>query len=168
MMKKFFAIALSALLVLSLAACSGQTAVQPAKQGDPSDNAQIANPFTDYETLEEAEAAAGFTYAVPDAIANSGISAYRVMTADDGNMIEVCYENGADLRKAPGEADISGNFETYAQQQTVTVGDHKALLTGTDDVVYLATWSANGYTYAVSIEEGLTAETMSDLIASIA
>ena len=164
MMKKLLTIALSALLVLSFAAC----AKQPVKTEEPSENVQIANPFTNYETLKEAETAAGFTFDVPDAIANSGISAYRVMTADEGSMIEIRYENGADLRKAPGDADISGDFETYAQQQTVTVGDHEALLKGKDDVVYLATWSADGYTYAASSEEGLTAETMSDLIASIA
>ena len=53
-MKKYLALVLSACMLLAFAACARQP--QPAIS---TDTQQIPNPWTDYASLDEAEAAAG-------------------------------------------------------------------------------------------------------------
>ncbi len=62
-MKKYLALVLSACVLLAFAACARQP--QPAIS---TDTQQIPNPWTDYASLDEAEAAAGFDLAIPDAV----------------------------------------------------------------------------------------------------
>ena len=59
-MKKTLSLVLALSLILALAACGAVTTL-------PSDT-QIPNPWTDYASLDEAEAAAGFDLAIPDAV----------------------------------------------------------------------------------------------------
>ena len=57
-MKKYLALVLSACMLLAFTACARQP--QPAIS---TDTQQIPNPWTDYASLDEAEAAAGFDLA---------------------------------------------------------------------------------------------------------
>ncbi|MBR4150984.1 MAG: hypothetical protein IKR08_06400, partial [Firmicutes bacterium] len=67
---------------------------------------QIPNPFTEYGSLEEAEAAAGFKMHVPAIIEGATKYVWRVMDAGDTKMIEaIYYADGEEilrLRKAEG------------------------------------------------------------------
>lgn len=63
--------------------------------------------------------------------------------------------------KAPGDGDISGDYNDYAQSDTITVSDREVTLKGNDDAVNLAIWAKDRYTYAVSASAGLSAEGMS-------
>ena len=92
-MKKFVVCVLSAVLVLSLAACSGNSGEAPApttRDGDISyaqngtvipgsypktwgpsengENAQIPNPWQECGSLEEAGKLAGFSFMAPDTV----------------------------------------------------------------------------------------------------
>ena len=85
-------------------------------------------------------------------------------------MIQVFYgEDGDDLfiRKAAGDGDISGDYNDYAQSDTITVSDREVTLKGNDDAANLAIWAKDRYTYAVSASAGLSAEGMSELAAQI-
>lgn len=166
--KQLMTFALSAVMVLSLAAC-GQTAsqTQPEKAAGES-NVEIPNPFADCETLDEAIHITGFDMAVPEAMEGYDQPTIQVMS---GTMIQAIYRNDADesvsIRKAPGSDDISGDYNEYAQNDTVSVGKREVSMKGEQDLVYLATWTNSGYTYAVSASSGRSESAMAELVAEI-
>ena len=96
---------------------------------------------------------------------------FREMDADGDKMIEVIYASGEDeiarIRKAPGAEDISGDDNAYAEQAELTSGDAAVTMKGADGLVQLAIWQADGYTYAVSVKNGLTADAMAELVAQV-
>ena len=164
-MKKYLALVLSACMLLAFAACARQ--LQPAIS---TDTQQIPNPWTDYASLDEAEAAAGFDLAIPDAVDGCSEKQFRAMDADGDKMIEVIYASGeneiARIRKAPGAEDISGDYNAY-DAQDVAVGDVTVTMKSADGLVKLAIWQDGGYTYAVSVEAGCSADAMAELVSQI-
>ena len=85
-MKKLFAVIMMLLTILSLAACGSTDSDEPDIIGMP-------NPFTDFDTLAEAEKQTGFYITLPDAIGSSDKRIYRAMNDE---MFEVVYVNGED------------------------------------------------------------------------
>lgn len=174
-MKKVFAFVLTAAMLLSLAACSTAAKTDrvdetPAAEQTQTDNTQIPNPWTDYDSLDEAIAAAGFDCTIPDTIGGCSEKAFRVLDADGETMLEVIYADGeteiARVRKAPGTEDISGDYNTY-DEQDIAVGDMSVTMKSADGLVKLAIWQDGGYTYAVSVEAGLSADAMAELVSQI-
>ena len=163
-MKKYLALVLSACVLLAFAACARQP-----QSAISTDTQQIPNPWTDYASLDVAEAAAGFDLAIPDAVDGCSEKQFRAMDADGDKMIEVIYASGeneiARIRKASGAEDISGDCNAYAEQTELT--DAAVTMKGADGLVQLAIWQADGYTYAVSVENGLTADAMAELVAQV-
>ena len=77
---------------------------------------QIANPFIDTKTLEEAQEIAGFELNVPRAEDPYTVLNYRAV---EGSMLEIIFRDrkgteGYRIRKAVGEDDISGDYSEYA------------------------------------------------------
>ena len=163
-MKKLFAVIMMLLTILPLAACGNKTddSTEPDIIGMP-------NPFTDFDTLAEAEAQTGFDITLPDAIDSSDKRIYRAMNDE---MLEVIYVNGEDetgrVRKARGSEDISGDYNDYAETETMSVGGIDVLLKGDAGLVKLAVWTNDGYTYSVSSEAGMTADEMTALVSAVA
>ena len=159
-MKKVIVYVLSALMVLSMAACGA-----PANQ---SENVQIPSPFTDCDTLQDAASVAGFEVILPASIA--GYAQDRIQVIDK-NMIQVFYVDDAEnvilIRKAVGSEDISGDYNTYTQEETTAVGNTDVLMKGNDGLIDLAVWTSGEYTYSVSVHNGITSASMADLIAEI-
>ena len=162
MMKKLFAVIMMLLTILSLAACGSSTA------SDEPDIIGMPNPFTDFNTLAEAEKQTGFYITLPDAIGSSNNKIYRAMNDE---MLEVIYVNGEDetgrIRKARGSEDISGDYNEYAETETVSVGGIDVLLKGDAGLVKLAVWTNDGYAYSVSSEAGMTADEMMALVSAV-
>jgi hypothetical protein len=137
--------------------------------------ARLPNPFTDVETLEEAETLAGFPLTVPDAPADHPDRVIRVL---GGSMIEVLFVNSANenkesidagyrIRKAPGSDDISGDYNDYAVERTETVNGASVTLKGAEEGRWsLALWTADGYAYAVDAQE--TPLSTADMLAVVA
>ena len=174
-MKKVFAFVLTAAVLLSLAACSTAAKTDradetPAAEQTQTDNTQIPNPWTDYDSLDEAIAAAGFDCTIPDTIGGCSEKAFRVLDADGETMLEVIYADGeteiARVCKAPGTEDISGDYNAY-DAQDVAVGDVTVTMKSADGLVKLAIWQDGGYTYAVSVEAGLSTDAMAELVSQI-
>ena len=86
-------------------------------------------------------------------------------------MLEVVYVNGEDetgrVRKARGSEDISGDYNEYAETETVSVGGIDVLLKGDAELVKLAVWTNDGYAYSVSSEAGMTADEMMALVSAV-
>ena len=188
-MKKnqLFALALGAVMSLSLAACgtSGSAgdktdntaqdtaAAAPVKEENlGGESVQIPNPWTDAASLEEAEQLAGFSIVVPDAIGSYTDRSFRVLTGDNGATLEVDYtgdeEKQAYIRKAPGADDISGDYNTYSQTETMTAEDGREVtMQGTEDGFHLAAWTADGYTYCIGVSDGLSSAELFALAADV-
>ena len=125
-------------------------------------SAQIPNPFVDCDTLAQAEQLAGFSLTLPADIKADGISVLS------GDMIQVLCEDGLSIRKALGDEDISGDYNTYPQVETVAVQGHAVTLKGEGDQVTVAVWTADGYTYAVHSETGLSRDAALSLAFQVA
>ena len=179
-MKKLIACALCAAMAFSFAACGSTSAdTVSTKDGEKpsvSDNVQIPDPWTDCETLEEAEKLAGFDIIVPGSIEGYPDKTCRVLGGDEP-MIEVIFSNGSPddedgyselrIRKAPGDGDISGDYSTYAESSTLTAGEVEAEVRGNDGTISLAIWTNGGYTYSAAVSEGVSAGTIAGIITSV-
>lgn len=131
-------------------------------------SAQIPNPFTDHATLEDAEKAAGFDIKIPESAAGSDSVVYRSMSQD---MLEIIYYKGDEealrVRKAPGSEDISGVNMLFLASEEAQAGEQTVTLKGNEETTQLAIWTANGYTYSVFTDKGLSQADMLAIAAAI-
>ena len=176
-MKKLLLFTVTAAMPLSLAACS-QSAKPTAKPDQPAqtetadtETTQIPNPWTDYDSKDDAAQAAGFDLAVPDEISGCSEKSYRVLNAEGDVMFEIIYASGEDetarIRKAPGADDVSGNYNEYAETETVDVGGVRVTMKDENGLVKLAVWTNGDYSYVLSVESGLSQSDMAALVSNI-
>ena len=197
--KKWMALVLCAVLALSLVACgtsgnntqndttddtsnsttddttndTGSTNSGTTDTDTSTDTAdsstEIANPYVDCETLEEAGELAGFDISVPDEI--DGGYTQGTIQAVENEMIQVIYTTEAGeeitLRKGTGTEDISGDYNEYAEENTLDVDGTSVTARGSDGLVYAATWTDGTYTYAITASAGLESDSVSALVPSI-
>ena len=131
-------------------------------------NVQIANPYLVCGSLQEAAEAAGFSLAAPENI--PGYDRVSIL-AVSRELIEVRYQSGEDtvsIRKAAGTGDISGDYNSYAESRSLSVNGMTVAVKGDHSRAYLATWTNDGYTYAISASAGLDVESLSGLIREVA
>lgn len=129
---------------------------------------QIPNPFLDCETMEDAIKLSGFPMTPPQAV--DGYSPPHIR-AVKGTMIELIFEKGGDeisIRKGAGEGDISGDYATYPQRRAADVDGLYVTMEGENDTVSLATWTHEGYTFAIRATAGLRTGDMIALIQATA
>lgn len=173
-MNTLLSLALSAALAISLTACGGNansSASQNNTSGSISENTQIPNPWTEYASLAEAQAAAGFDLTLPALSADFTQSAFQVLPGEE-TILQVNFWTEDDarqlnIRKAPGAQDISGDYNTYSVDETVSVDGVDVTVKGNEDGYHLAIWTANGYTYAISSDAALTQDALTQLAAAV-
>lgn len=191
-MNRILALALSATIVLSLAACAsakasndgGATLMNIADLdigsfceygGDANDNVggesvQIANPFVDYASLDAAAKTAGFELTAPDAV--EGWNGEKLVQVMSGSMIQIIFRDGDDnrlfIRKEAGSEDISGDYNEYGEVNAVAAGAYEATFKGDDGKVSTAVWTNGGYSYAVTSDVPMSLDAMRALVAQIA
>lgn len=164
-MKKMISFVLVMMMVFVLAAC-GSSKSQSGAASDP--NQQIPNPITECETLEEAAELCGIKMSVPDMI--DGFEDCQIFAYADLGMIEVDYQNADEtvsIRKASGDADISGDYNEYALEETVDVDQLQVTMKGADGLYNLAIWTNDGNTYAISANGGLSQEAMAEVVSAV-
>ena len=172
-MKKLIAITMC-IMTLSLTACGNTTSAkenpgnQTASENSKEETVQIPNPFVDCKTIEEAEKIAGFKAAVPEKLPDGYTQA--AIRAVEQDLIELIYENGQKsirIRKGRGSGDISGDYNSYKESDTVTIGKFKVSTKGNDGKVSVAVWEDGEYTFAVLADPGVSSLEVSDIISSI-
>ena len=195
-MKKWLVIAFCGLLALSLIACTSNTNNQNSSQdedsqsdtdqqestnngsvsdsgedstGEEEQDTEIANPFVDYETVEEAAEAAGVTFTEPEGLPEG--YTFSVARAMEGEMLEVVYadESGNELtiRKAVGTEDCSGDYTAYAETNVLTVDTVEVTCSGADGVIQLVTWNDGENAYAISSASGLDEDGVTALVSGL-
>ena len=177
MMRRMLMMALGTVMAISLAACGGgyqaegaettaqETAVETTVDGTMEDTAGTANPFEDCESLEQAEKVAGFKLSLPDNL--EGELAFRAI---NGKMIEVICRNGENevrIRKSTGSDDISGDYNQYAEEQTVVLGKIQVTEKGDNSKINTAAWADGDYAYAVSADAGMDSGELEQMIQAI-
>ena len=170
-MKKLIIITLCAVITLSFAGCSNHfpSKDDPRKQASGGSqtiggNVEIPSPFVDCETMTDAEKTAGFNVAVPEKIPEG--YAQKLIQAVKNDMIQVFYKNGEKeilIRKAKGSRDISGDYNKYKENNTMTVNSLKVSTRGNDGKVNVAVWGNGEFTFAV-LADGLDSTAIGDMI----
>ena len=111
-MKKTVSIILLCLiLAVSSVGCGGQT----AKQNPVSQSVAIGNPWSDWNSIEEAESAVGFSFGLPAVVADRYTAV--VFRTLNNELIEIIYRDTdfeVCVRKQKGEGqDLSGDYNQY-------------------------------------------------------
>ena len=176
-MKKFLIFTVTAAMLLSLAACTqnAKPSVQPetpAQEETVSDSTQIPNPWETCDTQSDAAQVAGFDLTAPDEISGTSTKSYQVMNSEDGEIIfEIDYTSGEErtayVRKAPGAEDISGDYNDYAETNTVDVGGSSVTMKGNDGLMNLAVWTNGDYSYALNLTNSVSQDELAALVAEI-
>ena len=105
--------------------------------------------------MDAAEEMAGFDLILPKTADK--------LEAIENEMIQAFYgEDGSDMliRKALGNEDISGDYNEYAQTETVD----GVTLKGADGQFSLAVWTDGEYTYSISVGNALSQVDMMALV----
>lgn len=172
-MKKLIAITLCAAMTLSFAGCSNNSNSKEnsQKQTIGGEEVQIPSPFVDCDTMDEAATIAGFTIMLPERMPEGYTQ--KLIQAVENDMVQVSYENGEKkilIRKAKGSEDISGDYNEYKDNSTMTVGNLEVSTRGNDGKINTATWVDGEYTYAITTnlgETGLDENTIEDIVGSV-
>ena len=138
------------LLCLMLTGCGTEASSAETTVPEAEVSVQIANPWVDYSSLAEAEAACGLDFPMPEIIADSyAAESFRVM---NGQLLEVKYRDGdfsVTVRMQAGEGqDLSGVYGEFENVQTVEVDG--ATITGmTIEGGALQLISKDGFSYSL-------------------
>ncbi len=183
-MKKIMILSLIGMCVLGLPACgtsssggsdsssaadssaSAESTVSTVSAGSVDDGENMPNPFVEYESLEEALEHLDFTADVPDFM--EGYEARYYVMSD--SVLQIIFENQYNeicIRKEAGEEDISGDYNEYDQEEDLALDEKTLHAKGKDDLIYTVTWTDNGYSYSITIEQGMMEEDILDLAARI-
>lgn len=112
--------------------------------------------------VEKDDTIAGFKMDYSDRL--GGYQATDVKTTN--NAIEVTYGNAGFVRKTYGsdESDSSDDKTTYTESNEYQIDGLTVTFKGSDGLVYLAVWQANGYSYTISVNSGVSAEDMTEYV----
>lgn len=163
-MKKMIAIVLFAATALSPVAFGGNKTLNNEQS---SIGIEIANPFVEYSSVEEAEKVVGVDM---DRLSNipDGFEQDSVFVISD-KCVEVNFKNSEKeicYRVAKGFEDISGDYNKYTENITVTINDTEVVTKGNSGKINVATWTKEGMTYSLSTS-GLQKDVVIEMIASI-
>ena len=127
----------------------------------------IANPWSDCASLKEAENAAGFSFGLPETIAD-GYTAAAFRTQNN-ELIEVIYreeDSEVRVRKQKGEGqDISGDYNNYDTCTEETVNG--AVVTtchNADNNAVKQTISYQGYSWSLTAPDGYWGDSNWDFV----
>lgn len=146
-------------------------ALAPGRPGPGKDQGHelAANPYIVFQSLEEAEKAAGFALPAPESVCGSSSREYALI---DGRIIQVTYLDAdgnrtASIRKGTGEEDVSGDYTEYSQEAVADLDQVSVRIKGEEDRIFLAVWQEGGYSFAVSFDRGVTQEQMAEVVRSV-
>ena len=136
------------LLCLLLAGCS--TKYEEFSSPSTEASTQIANPWKDYASLEEAEAACRLDFPMPETVADSYVAeSFRIM---NGQLLEVRYRDGefpVTIRMQAGEGhDLSGVYGESENVQTYE-SEGAAVIEKNIDGGILQLISKDGFSYSL-------------------
>ena len=163
-LQKLFTVVTVGATVLSLVGCSTKKDETAKKEDsntvETADTNQIANPWSEVDSISEAKTITGFDFTVPESIDGNSQSLVQVMNDE---LIEVRFGDDIIVRKSKGSEDNSGSFNSYD-----TVKEEGNLtVKGNGDTYNVAIWTSDGYSYSITSSNGLSMEAITDAASSI-
>ena len=136
-------------------------------------NMNVANPWTDCGSLEDASKIAGFEMTIPESV-----DGYRntFIQAMQDKMIQVFFsdkdmdaEDRSDVlvRKGAGTDDISGDYNEYSQTESAEMGGKNVTLKGNDNKIFNVTWNSDGYAYSIVADKGLERDVVEAIVGAV-
>ena len=128
---------------------------------------QIANPFVEVKTLDEAIAGSGI-----DAVFPEELKSYegKKISYVKGDFIQVIYgdeENNVYARKGKLTEDISGDYNVYKEIKEVMLSDIKATFKGENGMYYKVIWNTKTNSFSLSFSVPVDEETARDIMSQI-
>lgn len=157
-MKKLISIALCAAMAMSMSAINVNAAEKQTYGAESEYVTGIANPYEECNTLEDAELLSGITFNIPQISDIDGAASMTIRASSSLKMICISYDdkNGneiAEIRKAYGNDDISGDWRDFDKTSSITVNDTKIKLSKIDGGICSAVWTSGNYSYSVFAPE---------------
>lgn len=131
-------------------------------------NVQIPNPFIPYENIDAAKKALSFNPSVPTVLPEG----YNIdeITVMDNNFLQIVYKNDKDetirYRIAKSSEDISGDYNTYANEKRVTIGNYEVTVRGNENISG-AIWSSDDISYSILSDKELSEKEINNIIQSL-
>ena len=143
---------LAAVIAIFVGVKMSQPAVVPGDQGALSgQNPSAVHDQQTFASAEELSAAVGFE--VPEIVSLPFGEAESAEYSRIGTEIaQTVYSRGDSklvFRKAPGEDDISGDYNVYDKEETVDADGTAVTLKGDGKGYCLAVWTDDGYSYSL-------------------
>ena len=146
--------------------CGNQTVTQE----QTSQKTAIGNPWSDWDSIEEAESVVGFSFGLPEMIADS-YHAVSIRTLNK-ELIEVVYRDEdfeVCVRKQNGEGqDISGDYNQYETcTETSLNGGTITTYRNADDAAAKQLISYKGYSWSLVAPNGYWGDSNEDFVSNI-
>ncbi|MBC8535274.1 hypothetical protein [Feifania hominis] len=162
--RRFTSVLVAACLLLAV----GLTAMGALLSASREPGVQLVNPYADMADLEELQKELPFVLQLPGELpAGYVLDRCSVVAGTLAQLVfgdgtaEICY------RMAEGEQDISGDYNQYERTYEQRAGDVTLTLKSSQDLVRLATWSGDGYSFSLSFSEGIDEQTALAIVKSV-
>ena len=137
-------------------------------------SSEMANPWSDFKSLKEAENAAGYELGMPETLGSYKANVFRTKKEGYGiGILEVRYYDGdseINVRKSAGEGvDISGVYGLDIRTTEQLSGGEEITYcrkdsSGTGPV--LVTFRNGGYSWSIYAEKGFSGDSCSDFLSA--
>jgi hypothetical protein len=127
----------------------------------------IANPIEEFKTIEDAQKILKFKILTPKMIPEKYNVKY--ISTISKQTFQICYSNGDNeilFRMGQGIDNISGDYTEYKNNDIVKVNDKDIKLSGSDELVKLATWKVNDMSYSILVNKGMKKDDIINIIRS--
>ena len=147
--------------------CARQNQTQD--QGSPV--VGFGNPWSEWNSIEEAELATGFSFGLPNVIGDCCAAEFRTM---NNEMIEIIYKDQDEgyevcIRKQKGEGqDISGDYNEYEIcSEKEYYGGSIAVYSNSGNDAMKVIIGYRGYSWSIVTTDGLSSDSLEDFLSSI-
>lgn len=123
------------------------------------------NPVQDITDTEQIKKEPGYSVKTPAYIPEN----YQVsdMCVIAGDLAQITYKSENDTlcyRIAKGDDDISGDYSSYINTETIHINNSDVTIQGNDNLYHKASWTDNGESFSLCSDSGIEKETMVDMI----
>lgn len=137
----------------------------------------LNNPMEEWESIEDAENCLGFLVKIPDYLPK-GYKQVRIDTISQ-DVLQITYQKSDSKEKSEDElpqciyrtaqinGDISGDFNQYSQEKTIKINEMDVSLVGNKDLIELARWITEDYSYSIRFEDPVSEKVAKKVIESI-
>ena len=113
-----------------------------------------------YSSLEEANEAADFGLNGSDRLCGYPATDYEAAS----NTVKITYADAGFISKTLGEANNGSTGEKYSEAAEQVVEDRTITFKGNGEKIYLAEWNENGFSYIISVTDGVDTDEMIEYV----